>query len=277
MKTSCFALSLLGAFTYAQQDFGYWPDDFSSWDFGSVGDDDLMQSFYDTVAEASEMEKMMNEDMVEFGKFAAAHNKQYKTREEFRLRESNWKRSQLKVKALNLKSKGNSLYDLNEYSDYTDEEFYHMTGLSRQDDDHWSRRRLLEDDQHRRLKDKDYYVNWVALKKTSGVKEQGVCGACWSFCGTIALEAQVAIRDGVDAVRLSEQQGVDCTTNSDENKARFGKTYNTWGCEGGWMNRYWNFSREQGSMLYSDYPYTGKDGNCQHDPNKIVARAGESG
>ena len=177
---------------------------------------------------------------------------------------------------MNLKSKGNSLYDLNEYSDYTDEEFYHMTGLSRQDDDHWSRRRLLEDDQHRRLKDKDYYVNWVALKKTSGVKEQGVCGACWSFCGTIALEAQVAIRDGVDAVRLSEQQGVDCTTNSDENKARFGKTYNTWGCEGGWMNRYWNFSRDQGSMKYDDYPYEGKDGDCKHDPDKVVVRAGES-
>ena len=93
MKTSCFALSLLGAFSYAQQDFGYWPDDFSSWDFGNVGDDELMQSFYDTVAEANDMEKMMNEDMVEFGMFAAAHNKQYKTREEFRLRESNWKRS----------------------------------------------------------------------------------------------------------------------------------------------------------------------------------------
>lgn len=57
----------------------------------------------------------------------------------------------------------------------------------------------------------------------------------------------------------------------------FGKTYNTWGCDGGWMNRYWNFTRDQGAMAYTDYPYTGEDGTCQHDAEKVVSRAGEAG
>ena len=86
-----------------------------------------------------------------------------------------------------------------------------------------------------------------------------------------------AIKDDAAPIRLSEQQGIDCTTNTDENEALFGETYNTWGCDGGWMNRYWNFSRAQGSMAYDDYEYTGEDGTCEHDATKIIARAGESG
>lgn len=43
------------------------------------------------------------------------------------------------------------------------------------------------------------------------------------------------------------------------------------------MNRYWNFTRDQGAMAYTDYPYTGEDGTCQHDAEKVVSRAGEAG
>lgn len=30
-------------------------------------------------------------------------------------------------------------------------------------------------------------------------------------------------------------------------------------------------------MAYTDYPYTGEDGTCQHDAEKVVSRAGEAG
>ena len=50
------------------------------------------------------------------------------------------------------------------------------------------------------------------------------------------------------------------------------------------MARYWNFSRDHGSMSNEDYPYVDfsfkrgdKAHECQHDDAKIVARAGESG
>ena len=50
------------------------------------------------------------------------------------------------------------------------------------------------------------------------------------------------------------------------------------------MARYWNFSRDHGSMSNEDYPYVDfsfkrgdKAHECQHDDEKIVARAGESG
>ena len=50
------------------------------------------------------------------------------------------------------------------------------------------------------------------------------------------------------------------------------------------MARYWNFSRDNGSMSEADYPYVDaefrsrdKAQDCTHDDTKIVARAGESG
>lgn len=107
------------------------------------------------------------------------------------------------------------------------------------------------------------------------VKDQGWCGSCWAFAAALALESKVAIENDTTPVRLSEQQGVDCTTDTDRNREMFGKTYGAWGCEGAWMYNYWEFSKEQGSMPDSEYPYTGRDDNCSHDESKIVVRAGE--
>ena len=94
----------------------------------------------------------------------------------------------------------------------------------------------------------------------------------------------IAIKTGNDVVRLSEQEGVDCTTNTQANFDKLGKVYGTYGCYGGWMARYWNFSRDHGSMSYEDYPYVDfgfRSGDevheCRHDDEKIVARAGDSG
>ena len=69
--------------------------------------------------------------------------------------------------------------------------------------------------------------------------------------------------------------GVDCTYNNKQNKERFGKKYGAWGCDGGWPDAYWDFSMDHGSMLEEDYPYKGKDRDCQHDEDKIAVRAGD--
>jgi len=49
------------------------------------------------------------------------------------------------------------------------------------------------------------------------VKDQGGCGSCWAFAATSALEGTIAKKFGVEPFRISEQQGVDCTTNTDAN------------------------------------------------------------
>jgi C1A family cysteine protease len=83
------------------------------------------------------------------------------------------------------------------------------------------------------------------------VKNQGGCGSCWAFAATTAQEGVQAIKTGNPVVRLSEQEGVDCCTNSH-------------GCNGGWMDHYWQFSRDSGSQTNADYPYETATKSCRN-------------
>jgi C1A family cysteine protease len=106
------------------------------------------------------------------------------------------------------------------------------------------------------------------------VKNQGGCGSCWAFASTTALEGAIAKRNNTNAIRLSEQQSVDCTLrNTQRNRDLFNKDYGCWGCQGCWMSNSWDLMKEQGVMSYDAYPYksgnTGREYNCEHDFNNI--------
>jgi C1A family cysteine protease len=78
------------------------------------------------------------------------------------------------------------------------------------------------------------------------VKNQGNCGSCAPFAVTAILEAMESKKTGNPAVRLSEQQGLDCARVS---------PYGNYSCNGGWMDSYMMFYSDKGAMLNSDYPY----------------------
>lgn len=108
------------------------------------------------------------------------------------------------------------------------------------------------------------------------IKNQGECGACWSFAAISVMECMISIANTgigplVPPVSLSVQQLIDCTTNSAENILKFGKNYGNLGCNGGWMSNGWNFIRDWGVMTNDAYPYTEQpEAPCMHDPKKIV-------
>jgi len=59
-----------------------------------------------------------------------------------------------------------------------------------------------------------------------------------------------SITSGAIPMRLSEQEAVDCVTNSH-------------GCGGGWMSHYWEYAKA-GARGYSDYAaYTANDNACR--------------
>lgn len=92
-------------------------------------------------------------------------------------------------------------------------------------------------------------IDWSVSNMTP-VKNQGQCGSCWSFAATSVLEGMVSVQNNSTAVRLSEQEGVDCVTSSN-------------GCYGGHMYYYWQMSGQRGSQSSAAYPYRTVQGACK--------------
>ena len=122
-----------------------------------------------------------------------------------------------------------------------------------------------EPDMDDRLLQEDMSINWATMGFMTPVKNQGGCGSCWSFSALTTQEAMQSIQTGASPVRLSEQEGVDCVSQSN-------------GCAGGWMSHVWNWSRSgSGNQLNSSYPYQGSTKSCRNQGNSKVSKAAEWG
>jgi len=107
-------------------------------------------------------------------------------------------------------------------------------------------------------------VDWRTLGAVTGVKNQGNCGSCWSFCSTGALEGAHFIKTG-SLVSLSEQNLIDCSSNN-ANCTQCGITCcNNDGCNGGRSDWAMDYVISNGGIdTEASYPYTGTDGTCQY-------------
>jgi cathepsin L len=84
--------------------------------------------------------------------------------------------------------------------------------------------------------------DWRKFGKTTPVRDQGNCGACWAFASTSALEASYILHRG-EALHLSEQYLLNCSNDTNNNSCNSG---------------YWAFDfLKTGDADEADLPYTG--------------------
>jgi len=106
----------------------------------------------------------------------------------------------------------------------------------------------------------DPSIDWRTKNVVTPVKNQGSCGSCWAFGTTGAVESNWAIQTG-KLLSLSEQQLVDCA-------GAFGNM----GCRGGLPSQAFEYIRATGGIeLDADYKYTGRDGSCKFNKDKVAA------
>eukprot|EP00250_Pteridium_aquilinum_P011783 c20301_g1_i1 orf=339-1466(+) len=200
-----------------------------------------------------------------FKRFKTLYNKTYTSRQEhahrFRIFQSNL------AKAAHAQLMDPSAtHGITVFSDLTEEEFsHHYLGLRQPITLPSSSNPapLLPTD------DLPAEFDWRDLGAVSEVRNQGLCGSCWSFSTTGAVEGAYFVATG-ELLSLSEQQLVDCDHECDPD---YGENACDSGCSGGLMTSAFSYIKKAGGLqLENDYPYKGMKGQCKFDASKVAVK-----
>ncbi|XP_077446243.1 digestive cysteine proteinase 1 isoform X1 [Stigmatopora argus] len=104
-------------------------------------------------------------------------------------------------------------------------------------------------------------LDWRLYGAVTPVKDQAICGSCWSFATTGALEGALFLKTGSLQV-LSQQMLVDCTWGFGNN-----------GCDGGeeWRAYEWNMKHGGIAATETYGAYTGMNGFCHFNRSQLTA------
>jgi len=103
---------------------------------------------------------------------------------------------------------------------------------------------------------------WTNEGAVTAVKNQGRCGSCWTFGAVGGLETRYQQLSG-KLRNFAEQEYLDCVYDRRD------------GCNGGWPDDCYDYSKKNGGRLAStkNYRYAARDGSCKGSskPNDAVA------
>jgi cathepsin H len=197
-----------------------------------------------------------------FEEWTMHHGKEYATTAELEKRRRTWLANQEHVEQHNAAyTAGYTLYAKSmhgPFADLDDNEFAASYLMEPQDcsattSQHVGSGRLRPFKEEEERKE-PLQVDWRTKGIMTPVKNQGVCGSCWTFSTSGCLEAHVCLAAGKDCTHwsgLAEEQLVDCAG-----------AFNNHGCNGGLPSQAFEYLKYSGGMaLEDDYPYHAPDLN----------------
>ncbi|CAH1163826.1 unnamed protein product [Phaedon cochleariae] len=195
---------------------------------------------------------------VEFNKFIQKHGKQYGNSKEHTLRKSIFMQNIRFIHAHNRKNRGYTL-TVNHLADKTDTELKALRGKQYSGVYNGGKPFPYENIDPATMPEQ---FDWRLYGAVTPVKDQSVCGSCWSFGSVGSIEGALFLKNGGNLVRLSEQALMDCTWGYGNN-----------GCDGGEDFRVYQWMMKHGGIpTEADYgPYLGQDGYCHAEKVPKVA------
>lgn len=190
-----------------------------------------------------------------FDNFIKKHSKNYTSGEkELNFRKSIFLQNFRFIESHNRKSKSFHLA-VNHLADRTDDEIGQIRGLMRSEPDTGYNGGLFFDKSKYDLSKLPQQWDLRLLGAVTPVKDQAICGSCWSFGATGTIEGQYFMQTG-KLLRLSQQQLIDCSWSSSNN-----------GCDGGQDYATYDYIQKAGGIATEDDygHYLGVDGKCHAD------------
>jgi len=179
-----------------------------------------------------------------FKAFAARHGKTYATAKDQAERGHTFRNNLRYIQSMNRRHMSFSLA-INHLADLNEQELRTMRGSK-------SSPRVGESKEYTPLKDRPASLDWRDSGAVSPVKDQGICGSCWSFATAQTIESAAFIKNKV-MIPLAPQALVDCSWGFGNN-----------GCDGGEAERAFGWILQQGGIptVASYGVYEIADGLC---------------
>ena len=189
-----------------------------------------------------------------FKQFISKYNKLYSNEKEYIYRYNIFQKNLNKIQEHNIYN--NWKMDINEYTDLTQREFKKKFNFKLIDN---TNKYLLN---HQKIYSSNTpnEIDWVKEGAVTPIKNQGQCGSCWSFATTGSIEGAYFIKNG-KLLNLSEQQLVDCSG-----------PFGNYGCNGGLYDYAYNYVKQYGLCLESQYPYKAKTNRCRRIKCNIATK-----
>merc|ERR1712165_198373 len=188
-----------------------------------------------------------------FEEFETKHGKVYSTAGEREARVDLYRQN---LRFIHSKNRQGLTFSLasNHLADRTDSEIHMLRGLLH-DPQESNNGGLAQEYTQAELDAAPDTLDWRLYGAVTPVKDQSVCGSCWSFGTVGTLEGTLFLQTG-NLVRLSQQALVDCSWGFGNN-----------GCDGGEDFRAYQWMLAHGGIPTEDSygPCLGQDGYCRAD------------